>query len=733
MKNNSLINKIGRVFSGFDNVNLTTKLSGLLASLVLGYLAIGYAYYSVLQTESELFAIDKKIISFESGVHEIELDLQSAKQYESQFYSKKYPIYLSKFDTHMISASQNVSSLIELIKGEEELSKVTTNLGQNFEEYRNKFITVAESMLEIGLNETLGLHGVARNSIHKIESILNDVGNDDLVISMLNMRRHEKDYFSRSDSEYINKANSEITRFKLILGKTKINNKTKVVLLNNISDYQKSLNSISKETSNLKLSKKSITTSIKRIEPLFSQLINTSNKIVEKTRTEANAKNAASTTLFVFTLVSTLLLFTLTLYLISRSTIKAMKRLQETVVNVNDGDMAARSKLNRTDELGHLGIAFDKLLDERLHTLAESEKQTDLLNESVINLIRSVSTLAQNKDLSVKIPVSEDITGAIGDSLNLLSKEISKTLKEVKETSSQVATVSNIVKKQSDHVIEVASQERQEVELTTALLSDAVESMNLIASSAQDANVKASTTIVNTQKALDTVMQSVEGITEIRGTIGETEKRIKRLGERSQEITGIVNLINSIAERTHILALNASMHAASAGEAGRGFAVVADEVQRLAENAREATSEISTLVNNIRVETTDTVTTMNTAITQVAEGTRLAEQASMSMIETQAATNDLVNSVKDIADRSITQATASNKVLEMTKQIQSSTIETGKELLEQTKNTDRLVQYSADLVSSVGVFNLPGDTVIKFDPNDTVITKLDAGELLEAI
>lgn len=733
MKNNSLINKIGNMFSGFDNVNLTTKLSGLLVGLVLGYLAIGYAYYSVLQTESELYGIDQKIISFESGVHEIELDLQSAKQYESLFYSKKYPIYLSKFDTHMISASQNVSSLIKLIKGEEELGKVTTNLGQNFEEYRNKFITVAESMLEIGLDETLGLHGSARQSIHKIESILSDVGNDDLVISMLTMRRHEKDYFLRTDNKYINKANSEISKFKKIIGKTKIKNTTKVVLLNNISDYQKSLNGIYKETSNLQLGKKSITTSIKRIEPLFNQLINTSKKIVDKTRTEANSKNAASTTLFVFTLISTLILFTFTLYLISRSIVKAMKKLQETVVNVNAGDLDARSKLNRTDELGQLGIAFDKLLDERLHTLAESEKQTELLNESVINLIRSVSTLAQNKDLAVKIPVSEDITGAIGDSLNLLSKEISNTLKEVKETSRQVASVSNIVKDQSDHVIEVANQERQEVELTTTLLSDAVESMNLIASSAQDANVKASTTIVNTQKALDTVMQSVDGINAIRGTIGETEKRIKRLGERSQEITGIVNLINSIAERTHILALNASMHAASAGEAGRGFAVVADEVQRLAENAREATSEISTLVNNIRVETTDTVTTMNIAISQVAEGTRLAEQASMNMIETQEATNDLVNSVKDIADRSITQATASNKVLEMTKQIQSSTVETGKELLEQTKNTDRLVQYSADLVLSVGVFKLPGDIVIKLDPNDTVITKPEADELLEAI
>ena len=114
---------------------------------------------------------------------------------------------------------------------------------------------------------------------------------------------------------------------------------------------------------------------------------------------------------------------------------------------------------------------------------------------------------------------------------------------------------------------------------------------------------------------------------QIREIIRETEKRIKRLGERSQEITGAVNLINTIAERTHILALNARMHAASAGEAGRGFAVVADEVQRLAESSRAATSDIASMVNAIRVETVDTVDTMNRVIVQVAEGTRLAQEA----------------------------------------------------------------------------------------------------------
>ena len=198
------------------------------------------------------------------------------------------------------------------------------------------------------------------------------------------------------------------------------------------------------------------------------------------------------------------------------------------------------------------------------------------------------------------------------------------------------------------------------------------------------------------------------GILEIRETISETEKRIKRLGDRSQEISGIVNLINTIAERTHILALNASMHAASAGEAGKGFAVVADEVQRLAENAREATAEISSMVTNIRVETSDTVNIMNKLITQVAEETRLAESAGQKMEDTVLATRQLVERVQSIAQSSAQQAELSNRVRDRATIIRSFTEKTGLQLTKQKAHTDSLKQYSEDLVARVNLFTLPG-------------------------
>ena len=317
-----------------------------------------------------------------------------------------------------------------------------------------------------------------------------------------------------------------------------------------------------------------------------------------------------------------------------------------------------------------------------------------------------MSQLSQ-RDLTIKVPVTEDMTGPVADALNLLTDETAKVLRGVIRISEDVAVASDKVKAQSDTVIAVADDERQAVEQTATDLASAADAMKQIAELAQTCNATAETAMKTTQAALQTVTSTVNGINSTRDTIRETEKRIKRLGERSQEISGVVNLINTIAERTHILALNASMHAASAGEAGRGFAVVADEVQRLAENAREATSQISTLVSNIQIETADTASTMNTAISQVVDGSKLAEQAGDQMKRTQETTADLVAAVQQIASRSQDQARMSSELLSRAQQIQEGTRQTSQQLNEQTVQTTNLVWYARNLLSSVRVFRLP--------------------------
>ena len=690
------------------DIKITQKLTGLLVGLFIGFVVIGLAYLQVLKVEGEAVEISNKMSSFENGIHEIQLDLLNARHSETEFYLKRYPIFLGKFDTRIIVAGQKLKSLTTLVKGEQKLD-VIVELGAAFEVYREKFIKAAQSQVEIGLDENTGLNMAMGKTSDQLEAILKNYNYPVLDRSLLIMRQYASNFINFEDIKYSDALKTEIKTFKANLKRLKLPETVDLKITKALVSYQKDLAKLVETVSLLTQQKKEVKRSLKEITPLFDEMIQISNKIIVDTRAKASEKRDKITTFFIATTVTTALAIALGLFFLARSIIKPMKVLQDTVVRVNEGDMNARANLNRHDELGELAEAFDTLLDERLSTMAETEKESEKLNDSVISLIKAVSELAQKKNLATKIPVSEDITGAISDSLNLMAKETAKIMKEVQTTSAQVAGVSSFVKQQSDKVISVANTERLEVENTAEMLESSVKAMNEIAQDANDANSKADNTMRSTQQALETVLSSVEGINSIRNTIGETEKRIKRLGDRSQEISGIVSLINSIAERTHILALNASMHAASAGEAGRGFAVVADEVQRLAENAREATSEISTVVNNIRVETADTVAIMNTVISQVAEGTRLANQAGDNMKLTQQATNDLVGSVQHIARSSEHQVDINKQLLDGTKRIKESTEQTGRELLEQMKSMDKLVNYSADLVSIVGVFQLPDE------------------------
>ncbi|MFZ2652932.1 MAG: HAMP domain-containing methyl-accepting chemotaxis protein [Burkholderiaceae bacterium] len=387
---------------------------------------------------------------------------------------------------------------------------------------------------------------------------------------------------------------------------------------------------------------------------------------------------------------------------IVRSITEPLGKLIGAVRRLESGDDSARANLHSSDEMGELGAAFDAMMDVRV---AKLKRENDQLNESVLGLLQGVAQLSR-KDLTVKVRVTEDVTGPVADALNVLTGETAKVLQQVSDISASVTAASLKVKAQSDTVMHAAAEERVQVDATTASLVLASQSMTQIAAMAQQCNSAAARAIKTTEDALETVTTTVGGINSTRDTIRETEKRIKRLGERSQEISGAVNLINSIAERTHILALNASMHAASAGEAGRGFAVVADEVQRLAESARQATQQIATLVGNIQVETSDTVTTMNSAISQVVEGSRLAEQAGRQMQVTQRTTAELVESVQQIAIQSQEQAKASHDLLERAGKIKLSTQETDRQLTEQTQQTGALVDYARNLLATVRVFKL---------------------------
>jgi methyl-accepting chemotaxis protein len=391
-----------------------------------------------------------------------------------------------------------------------------------------------------------------------------------------------------------------------------------------------------------------------------------------------------------------------------RSVTKPITKMQATVAAIADGDFTARSQLGGDDEFGQLSRAFDDLLDDRVARLADAERENEDLNNSVVQLLQAVAQLS-NKDLTAKAPVTANVIGTVSDSINLLAHETGRVLSEVTSIAAQVKLSTERVKRQAESVNATAAAERADVERAGENLANANKVMTQVAELAAASNRAAEQATSSTVTALGSVNETVKGMEGIRESIAEAEKRIKRLGERSQEITGIVNLINTIAERTHVLALNASMQAAAAGDAGRGFAVVAEEVQRLAESSRQATQQIAQLVNNIQIETADTINTVNKTISQVVSGSELAAKSGQQMRETQQSTASLVELVKRITSSAQVQMKIATELRNRVHQIGASTEKTAAEILLQSEATADLSKSADRLVESVRVFKLPSN------------------------
>lgn len=438
-----------------------------------------------------------------------------------------------------------------------------------------------------------------------------------------------------------------------------------------------------------------------------------SNLLTIKTHYDSNIetqfKQSFSTikiTFWITLAIVPLVIILIILWAVIKGVIIPVSKLQAVINTIAAGDLDARVNANSNDEIGNLSNAFDSLLDERVTSLAKTEYDHQQLNSSIIVLLRAVSALSQ-KDLTIKVPVAEDMTGAVSDSINLLSQEMGETLQDVADISSRVNSTSEKVKQQAADVMIYAENQGHEIEETLSELNMVVNTMTKIAKFSQITNKESDKTIISTESAVEAVSETVISINDIRDIIRETEKRIKRLGERSQEITGIVNIINNIAERTHVLSLNAGMQAASAGEAGKGFMVVANEVQRLAESSGEATEKIAALVKNIQIDTSDTMKTMNTVITQVVKSIQQAEEAGLRMKESSRSTKSLVTAVKRISVATIAQLEIGKSLKEHAETIELNSIKTNQQLQQQSKLSDDLVQNAQELIVKVNVFKLP--------------------------
>ena len=340
--------------------------------------------------------------------------------------------------------------------------------------------------------------------------------------------------------------------------------------------------------------------------------------------------------------------------------------------------------------------------------LAETAEKNERNQTAILRLLDEIGDLADG-DLTAEATVSEDFTGAIADSINYTIDQLRELVGTINATAVQVSAAAQETQSTAMHLAEASEHQAQEIAGASAAINEMAVSIDQVSANAAESSAVAERSVSIANKGNEVVHNTITGMDSIREQIQDTSKRIKRLGESSQEIGDIVSLINDIADQTNILALNAAIQASMAGDAGRGFAVVADEVQRLAERSSSATKQIEALVKTIQADTNEAVISMEQTTTEVVRGARLAQDAGVSLEEIEKVSKSLAALIQNISNAARQQASSAGHISSTMNVIQEITSQTSAGTTATAQSIGNLAKMASEMRESVSGFTLPDD------------------------
>lgn len=378
--------------------------------------------------------------------------------------------------------------------------------------------------------------------------------------------------------------------------------------------------------------------------------------------------------------------------------------------------------------IGFIGVILFLGTRQRLEDTADTN---DRNQAAILRLLDELENLAEG-DLTTTATVTEDFTGAIADSINFTIDQLRILVARINETAVNVSAAAQATQQTALHLAEASEHQAQEIAGASAAVNEMAVTIDQVSANATESATVAERAVSIAGKGATVVQNTIHGMDTIREQIQDTSKRIKRLGESSQEIGDIVSLINDIADQTNILALNAAIQASMAGDAGRGFAVVADEVQRLAERSAAATKQIEALVKAIQNDTNEAVISMEQTTSEVVRGARLAQDAGVALGEIENVSSSLAELIQNISNAASQQASSAGHISNTMNVIQEITTQTSAGTSATAESIGNLAEMALDLRESVAGFKLPEEGLAKqsrgaIQKAKTAVPRQDAG------
>ena len=601
---------------------------------------------------------------------------------------------------------------------------------QAVKQYEGKFLEMVNHLEARGLKDS-GVLGKLRATGQEMENVARETKIEQLLSLIYRIDSDEKAYLLYGEEEYLARLHAKyyqgktsaqtvspggkyavnlrkaIAQFKAGVSGSRLAGTERTRLLSLVDEYRAAFDRLVQVNEQIAAADIEFTGTARGLEAPIESIYGAAKKMQDAS--QAEVKRIAQGTMRAVAVIS-LIVFVIGISvarLLSGGIIRQVKVIMDVFGEIGVGNFSARANVVSRDELGSMASSLNAMLDNTL-ALIQTRKERDAMQAAVTKLLDEISGLAEG-DLTRRAEVTAELTGSIADAFNAMAEQLSKVVQNVTDASAGVSSVAHDVRTTTDELAKTNETQATQITEAIAAINEMAASIQQVSENAGRSAEVSEQSTVNAKEGAKAVEETNRAMEAIRERVQQTARAIKRLGESSQEIGNIVQIINDIADRTSILALNASIQAAMAGDAGRGFAVVAEEVQRLAERSTDATKQIETLIKNIQGEIGEAGTSMDDSIQRVVAGSELANQAYGKLQAIENVSTRLAELVQSILMAAKQQARASEDITKTMEELGAVTSQTSAASKQTALSMENLAETADKLSVSVASFKIGGD------------------------